>query len=44
MLYSGPALGRLDRFDAVGPHAYGGPALMGDSHSSEKNVIRFGLV
>jgi hypothetical protein len=31
---SGPALGRLDRFDVTGPNAYGGPALMGDSRIS----------
>jgi hypothetical protein len=26
----GPALGRLDRFDAIGLRAYGHPAVMGD--------------
>jgi len=26
---TGPALGRLDRFDALSPHSYGDPALMG---------------
>jgi hypothetical protein len=26
-----PALGRLHRFDAIGPRAYGGPAVVVDS-------------
>jgi hypothetical protein len=33
-LQPGPVLGRLDRFDAIGPRAYRGPALMGDSRIS----------
>ena len=28
---TGTALGRLDRFDGIGPRTYGGPALMEES-------------
>ena len=31
---SAPALGWLDRFDAIGPRAYGGPTFMGVSRIS----------
>jgi hypothetical protein len=29
LIYAGPALGRLDRFEVVGPRAYGGPCAHG---------------
>jgi hypothetical protein len=34
-------LGRLDRFDGIGPRPHGGPALMGER---EKKAIWFSLV